>query len=528
MEESWMSRSRSLAVAGLIVLGALVPIAAGCGGGGGASGTIIRGTTDQPVSYDPAGAYDLPSYDVIYNVYQNLMTYEPGGTKPVPEAAESCDFTDAKNTTFECTMKDGLKFSDGSDLTAEDVVFSFERNVEIADPNGASSLLANMKSVKASDDKTVVFTLKQPDATFPAVITAASFAIVSDTFPADKLEDSAEVVGSGRYMVSDYKPGQQTVLEANPEYTGDDPPDNDQAIVQYFDKSSALKLAVEQGDVDIAYRSLTPTELDDLRDADGLEVVEGNGTEIRYLNFNLNLQPGENDEQKLAIRRAAAYSIDRQALADNVYEGTVEPLYSMIPQGVQFADNQPFIDEYGESPDPDAAQQELDQAGVKTPVPLELWYTPSHYGPSSADEYAEIKRQLEDTGLFTVTLKSTEWSQYSEAAFTDKYPQYQLGWFPDYPDPDDYAGSFYSKESFLNIHYSNPEMEKLLQEEKASTEDSVRDPAFAKIQQIAAEDVPIIPYFQAKQVAAVQDGVEGVEDTFDPSFIFRFWLISKE
>ena len=94
---------------------------------------IIRGTTDQPVSYDPAGAYDLPSYDVIYNVYQNLLQFPPGGNKPEPEAAESCDFTDdSRPTSARC--KDGLKFSDGSDLTAEDVVFSFERNVEIADP----------------------------------------------------------------------------------------------------------------------------------------------------------------------------------------------------------------------------------------------------------------------------------------------------------------------------------------------------------------------------------------------------------
>ena len=70
---------------------------------------------------------------------------------------------------------------------------------------------------------------------------------------------------------------------------------------------------------------------------------------------------------------------------------------------------------------------------------------PEPLRPSSGDEYAEIKRQLDDSGLFDVTLKSTEWNQYSEAAFTDKYPQYQLGWFPDYPDADDYVGNFYSR-----------------------------------------------------------------------------------
>src|SRR5918994_7490568 len=187
-----MSLVRRFGIAAVLAA-ALAAMVAGCGSGDDSGGTIIRGTTDQPVSYDPAGAYDLPSYDVIYNVYQNLLTIPPGDNKPVPEAAESCDFTNP--TTYECTMKDGLKFSDGDDLTAEDVKFSFDRNVEIADPNGASSLLANMKSVDAHDDKTVVFELKEPDATFPAVITAASFAIVSsDTFPADKLEDSAQPV----------------------------------------------------------------------------------------------------------------------------------------------------------------------------------------------------------------------------------------------------------------------------------------------------------------------------------------------
>jgi len=519
-----MSYLRRLGI--VAALAALTIAATGCGGGTGGGGTIIRGTTDQPVSYDPAGAYDLPSYDVIYNVYQNLLTVPAGGNQPVPEAAQSCDFTN--DTTYECTLKDGLKFSDGSPLTAQDVKFSFDRNVKIADPNGASSLLANMKSVEAPDDTTVVFHLKEPDATWPFLVTVASFAIVpSDVFPNDKLQPSDKVIGSGRYTVASYEPGQQTVLEKNTEYTGEDPADNDRAIVQYFDKPSALRLAVEQGDVDIAYRSLSPTDIESLRDASGVNIVEGNGTEIRYLVFNLDLQPGTSDAQKLAIRRAVAYTIDRQAIAHNVYEDTVQPLYSMVPQGLQFA-TEPFKDEYGASPDVNAAKQELQKAGVKTPLDLELWYTPSHYGTASGDEYAEIKHELDDSGLFNATLKSTEWNQYSTAAFTDKYPQYQLGWFPDYPDADDYTAPFYSKDSFLNVHYSNPEMEKLLAQEKAATNDAKRAQVLSKIQELGARDVPTIPYWQGKQVAAVRDGVNGVPDTFDPSFIFRFWLITKD
>jgi peptide/nickel transport system substrate-binding protein len=526
-----MSKVRLVLVLATAAVAAVAIAACGSSsdsGGSGSDATIIRGTTDQPISYDPAGAYDLPSYDGIYSMYQNLLTVEPGGNKAVPDAAEKCDFTDSKNMVFECTIKDGITFSDGSDLTAEDVAFSFNRNIDIADPNGASSLLANVKSIKATDDMTVEFQLKSPDATFPLALTTGSFAIVpSDVYPADKLQPSDEVVGSGRYTEAEYEPGQQTVMEKSDSYTGDTPAENGRIITQYFDKAAPLKLAVENGDVDIAYRSLSPTDIDDLDGADGVNVISGNGTEIRYFVFNTKLQPGDTDEQKLAIRQAAAQVIDRQSIADNVYNGTVQPLYSMVPQGVEYADTA-FSDAYGESPDVEAAKQTLEDAGVDTPVPLEVWWTPSHYGTSSGDEYAEIKRQLDDSGLFDVTLKSTEWNQYSTAAFTDKYPTYQLGWFPDYPDADDYSSPFYAPDSFLNIHYDNPAMDKALADEKASDDPATREKDFAEIEKIGAEDVPMIPIWQADQVAAVRDGINGVEETFDPSFIFRYWLISKD
>ena len=496
------------------------------GGSSGEEGTLIQGTIDQPVSYDPAGSYDLPSYNVIFNVYQNLLQIPPGGNEPEPEAAEECDFTDEENTVYECTLREGLKFSDGSDLTSEDVKTSFERNAKIADPQGASSLYTNLKSIDTPDDLTVVFNLSSPDATWPFLLTSGGAAIAPSEYPADKVQPSDQVIGSGRYTVAEYEPGQQTVLEANPEYTGDDPAQIDRIIIQYYDKASTLKQAVEQGEVEVAYRSLSPTDIDDLESADGLEVITGPGSEIRYLNFNLDLQEGS-DEEKLAVRQAVAQLIDRQSIADNVYNGTATPLYSMVPSGLPFH-TEAFADEYGEEPDPDGAAQTLEDAGVDTPVPLEVWWTPTHYGPASGDEYAEIQRQLEEGGLFEVTLESTEWNQYSEAAFTDKYPVYQLGWFPDYPDADNYTSPFYAKDSFLNLHYDNPEMDKLLAEEKASTDDAEREETFAQIQEIGAQDATSIPYIELSQVAVAVDGVEGVEDTLDPSYIFRYWLISKD
>ena len=521
-----MTRIRLAGALAIVALCALGVVACGDDdGGGGSGGTVIRGTTDVPVGLDPAGVYDLPSWDLLVNAYQTVVTIPPGGNKPVPDAA-TCDFTDPK--TYECKVNPGQKFSDGSPLTAEDIKFSFDRNLEINSPTGAASLLADMKSIEAPDDKTVVFNLKAPNAIWPYIVSMQSMAIVpSDVYPKDKLQPDDQVVGSGQYTVASYQPGQQAVFEKNPQYGGDYPAKNERAIIQYFDKPTALKLAVEQGDVDVAYRSFSPTDLEDLKGADGLEVVGGSGVEIRYLVFNTKLQPGSSDAQKLAVRRAAAHTIDRDAIAQNIYDGTVKPLYSQVPQGLEYA-TESYKDEFGAAPDLDAAKQELQKAGVETPVDLELWYTPTHYGVGSADEYAEIKKQFDDSGLFNVTLKSTEWNQYDEAALTDKYPQFQFGWFPDYPDADDYTAPFWASDSFLNTGYSNPQIDKLLAEEQSTTDKAKRTQAFAEIQRLAAEDAPTIPVWQGGQVAAIRDGVTGVEDTFDAAYLFRLWVISKD
>ena len=241
----------------------MTPAAAASGG----SGTIIRGTTDQPVSLRPGGRV-RPA--LLRRHLQRLPEPAPDPArrdKPVPEAAESCDFTDDDDLRVHAA-RTALKFSDGSHADAEDVKFSFERNVEIADPNGASSLLANMKSIEAPTTRHGrLQPRRRPTRPGPRCWRPRSFAIVpSDIFPADKLQADDKVVGSGRYTVAQYEPGQQTVLAGERRVHRRGPGEERPAIIQYFDKASALKLAVEQGDVDIAYRSLSPTDLEDLRE----------------------------------------------------------------------------------------------------------------------------------------------------------------------------------------------------------------------------------------------------------------------
>ena len=527
------------------VLGAAVLLATACGssagddnGKAGSSGgaskaaapagkadTYILGTTDKVVALDPAGAYDLGSQQLIGNIYQNLMVIPAGGNTPTPDAAQSCDFTDPK--TYVCKLKSGLKFSSGDPLTSEDVKFSLDRQLKIADPSGPSSLLASLKSVDATDPMTVTMHLKKPDGTWPYVLTHNVAAIVpSKIYPADKKQPDDKVIGSGPYELKKYVPNQQAVFTANPNYTGPNKAQTPNVIVQYYDQPSALKLAIEQGDVDIAYRSLSPTDIQALKgESDkGIKVVDGAGTEIRYITFNVTKPPVEQHRRAQGDRADHRPPGDR----DQRLQGHGQAAVLDGPRGDRRAPRTRSRQAFGD-PSVDKAKQILADAGVQTPINLDGWYTPTHYGPVEVDLWNEIKRQLEASGLFKVKLDSTEWTQYKDAAFAKhQYYFYGLGWFPDYPDGDNYLAPFMRDGGFFQNGYKNADVDKALDSELGSSDEDQRAKDFGTVQDAEASDVPLIPLWEGKQIAAVKDGVEGVEKTFDPAFQFRFWLVTKK
>ena len=505
--------------------GASTSTSASPSGGGNNGATIVWGSTDKPVSYDPAGSYDLPSWNVVYNVYQTLVRVDAKTQKTVPDAAESCNPSQGFKT-WTCKLKANQKFSNGDTLTSEDVKFSFDRVIKIKDPSGPSSLLGDVKT-DAPDPQTVVFHLSAANSLWPLIISTGAGAIVDHkVFPADKKLADDKVVGSGPYMLKAYQPNQLAQFLPNPNYGGDLKLANGGLVIKYYQDENALKLDVQQGKVDVVYPGLSPTALNQLKGQSGVNEVSGPGGAIRYIVFNLKTMPGDNPRQKLAIRRAMAFLLDRQSIAKNVYQGTVASLYSMVPVGLDGHEDV-YKSEFGATPSKAKAQQELQKAGVKTPVNTQIWWTPTHYGTLSGDEFTEIKRQLEGSGLFKVDLKSTEWQQYSTNCLADKCPIFQLGWFPDYPDTDDYVASFYGSTSFLNNHYTNASVDKLIADEKGSTDAAKRTVDFKKIQSSSVADVPVLPIWQGKQIAVTHGTIGGLQQTLLPDYIFRFWVLSK-
>ncbi len=531
-------RRGAATVAGAAALALLVsacgagnPGSGSTGAATGGSGSLIVGTTDKVVSIDPAAAYDNGSMLVQTQVFQYLLNFPEGQTKPVPDAAEKCEFT--QPTEYTCTMKDGLKFANGNPLTAKSVAFSYKRIIDINDANGPASLLGNMASVEAKDDKTVVFTLKSGnDQTWPQILVTSAGPIVDEkTYPADKVlsdEDAIKANGfSGPYTIGTYQKNQVAEFKANPDYNGAfNKPQVAQVTMKYYTEAGNLKLDIQNKNIDVAWRSLTPTDIESLGKVDGLKVYTGAGGELRYMVFNLKTMPGGTDAQKLAVRQAMASSIDREAISTKVYKGTYKPSFSQVPPGLPGA-NEAFKTLYGDKPNLDAAKKFLADAGVATPVPLEIWYNPDHYGSSSDQEYNEIKRQLEATNLFTVTLQSSEWTTYSKERTKDSYPIYQLGWFPDYPDADNYLTPFFGPNNFLQSHYANDEMNQLLTAQATESDWAKREALLGQIQDKVAKEVPTLPMLYGAQVAVAKSDVKGVDKTLDAAFKFRFTSLSK-
>ncbi|BCT76806.1 peptide ABC transporter substrate-binding protein [Sinomonas cyclohexanicum] len=537
-----MRSAIALAGASLLALTACTGPSGGTSSSGSAAsgGPITVGTTDKVTFLDPAGSYDNGSFMVMNQIYPFLLNSKPGSAEPQPDIATSASFTSP--TEYTVKLKSGLKWANGDALDSADVKFSFDRQVKINDPNGPASLLDNLASVDAPDATTVVFHLKQGnDQTFPQVLTGPVGPIVDhNVFPADKVMNDEDIISkkafAGPYTISSYQKNQLVSFKANPDYQGLlGKPATDTVNLKYYSDSNNLKLDVQQGNIDVAWRSLTATDVDSLAKDSKVAVHKGPGGEIRYIVFNFDTMPyGAKTPQadpakSLAVRQAMADLVDREAIATQVYKGTYTPLYSYVPDGFLGATT-PLKSMYGDGngkPSADKAKKALTDAGITSPVTLNLQYNPDHYGTSSGDEYALVKQQLEAGGLFKVNLQSTEWVTYAKDRTKDVYPMYQLGWFPDFSDSDNYLTPFFTANNFLKNHYSNTTVQDLIAKEATNPDKASRTQQLGQIQEDVAKDLSTLPLLQGSQVAVSGKDVKGVDSTLDPSFKFRLGVLSK-
>lgn len=488
----------------------------------GGGGTVTIGTTDSIASLDSGDAYAVRDWELIRAFQEPLLKWVPGSADELELGiAASMPVPNEDGTAWTIELKDGLMFGDGTPLTADVAAQQLTRLLTISEtgPNQVGLTLGNpyVESIEAVDETTIQFNLVGPIAFFPQLLTSAAYTIPNPAiFSPDELNifPDAPLTGTGPWIITDIVANESVTLEPNPNYYGDQP-NVDQVIIRQFADPQSMALAVQSGEIDVAWRILGSEVAEELATVDGLNSEVVPAGPIRYLIINHVLEP-TNDPN---VRKALAAAIDRDELSDVIFGGAVDPLYSQVPPGFLGA-TEAFDELYG-SPDLDEARAFLEAAGYSedNPLQLDVWYPPEHYGVTTADGVLLVVQQLEATGMIDVNVQSQEWSTYVGALTGgEEYPVGVLGWFFDFPDPENYLQPFIengglgtlvtSKEGDLTEGVS-PELLTLLADSRIETDQAARAAILEQLQDVYAEDVVTIPLWIEPEYIVYRDGICG-------------------
>jgi peptide/nickel transport system substrate-binding protein len=481
-------------------------------------GTLIIGTTDKVTVLDPADSYDFHTWEIHHNTMDTLLHYIPGTTDLEPGLATDMPEVSADGLEYTFHLVEGASFPDGTPFNADAVKWSIDRVMRLeGDPNWL--VTSFVESVEVVDEYTVKFKLLGPINYFPLLVATQPYSPISpNCYSEDQFDADSTCGGVGPYTISKWERDVELDLDAYAGYPGP-APKTPHIIVKYYADSTTLRLAVENGEVDIATKTLNPTDYADLEAAGKLQVIEGPGAYIRYICFNVTTPPFDQKE----LRQAIAAAVDRDAIVSIAYQGTHQPLYSMVPMGMWS-----HIDAFAPR-DLNKAEELLTGLGYSAdnPLVMDLWWTPTHYGPTEADVATVIKDNLEETGMIQVNLQNTEWATYKEYQNAGSMPVFLLGWYPDYLDPDNYTWSWghSSASDDMGIFYSSPEMDSLLEAGQVAKElrGDDRKKIYEDAQKLWTVDVPTIPLTQGSLLVVAQPNVQGI--VLDPNMLFHYFTL---
>jgi peptide/nickel transport system substrate-binding protein len=513
---------------------------------------IVIGTTDKVASLDAADAYATRDWEVLKNISDGLLNWKPGTTELEPDLATDMGTVSEDGLTYTFTLRDGIKFADGTPLTATMYAAQLNRLLTIGPscPNDVADALAvpYVASITAPDDKTMVFTLTGAYAYFRNILATAPYVVTDPRmFKADacNLFPEGPIYGTGAWYISQYSADEQMVFEPNPYYIGKYPAQVKSIIVRNYSDPNTMSLAVQSGEIDVAWRMMSADQITSLKDVKNITVGTINGGGIRFLTVNLNKAP-TNDPN---VVKAIASAIDRNEIVDTVYGGAAVPLYSMVPPG--FIGATEAFDSMYASPNLDAAKGFLTASGYSEtkPLLLDLWYPPEHYGAATASWMQLIKKQLEATGMITVNLQAQEWSTYIPALTGgESYSVGVMGWFFDYPDTSNYLDPFVYNGGMGNnittaaegsttgtpINDKASQLVALLQQADVELDDTKRIEEYKQAQDLYADLGGNIPLFFEAEHVVYSPSVHGNADqaaadtlNIGPNVLFYYSMLTK-
>ncbi len=504
---------------------------------------IVIGTTSKIRTLDPADANEFFISNVFYNTLERLYTYKEGSNEIVPQLATEMPKVSDDGLTYTVPVRTGLKFHDRTNFNAYTMKFALER---FMNSKGAPAYVLSdvIESISVPNDAELIFQLKKPLQFFPkflaftgaAAISPQVYKYIKDEKTGKLLFLPDKLIGTGPYQVTQYVEGSYLRLDAFPDYWGKKPV-NKGVDIQFFSSNSNLLNAFKTGAVDVAFQTLTPTQVKNVENnakQNGWAIASGQGATILYMVLNTQQAP-LND---VRVRQALAAAIDRPLLQNRIFFNQREPLYSLIPSA--FIESKPVFEQKYADGNGKLARQLLQEAGYSdgNPAQITIWYSPK-YGGNGDLIASTLRASIQKNTGKILQIKTERVENTVGYAFLDKgvYPAYLLDWVPDILDPDNYIKPFLECEEaegdrckkggsqFQGSFYNNPKMNELIASERKERDVTKRSQILQQIQEILAQDVPFIPLWQNKEYAFAQKGVEGVK--IEPNQQLPYWNISK-
>jgi peptide/nickel transport system substrate-binding protein len=483
---------------GVAALGVVVLAASGCASSREDPNVIVVGMTNSAVNLDPRVGNDEASQKAHQLLYNTLVRID-ATLKVVPELAESLAQPDA--VTYVARLRHGVRFHDGSELTATDVAYTFRSFLDPAF-RGRSGAYTNLERVEVVDPYTVAFHLKAPFGSFPINLVMG---IVKDGSGA---ANARSPIGTGPYKLQSFKPDDRLVLTRFDDYF-DGPAANSGIVLKVVPDDTMRGLELRKGAVDLVVNDVAPDIVWQMQREGRLRIATAPGSDYAYIGLNLR----DPALQRLEVRQAIGYAIDRDAIVKYLRRGFASTAVGIMPPMSWVFQRDVFDFRY----DPAEAKRLLDAAGFPDPdgdgprprLTLTL-------KTSTAEMYrvqaAAIQQDLARVGI-ALEVRSQEFATLLGDVVKGNFQMYTAQ-FVGVTDPDMLRRVFYSAQappSGLNrAHYRNTEVDRLIEQASALTDDEQRRRLYGQAQTAIARDVPVISLWYKTNVAVFQPDIRGV------------------
>ncbi len=479
-------------------------------------GRLVRAMTSEPAAIDPQGAASSGLSLVMPYLFDTLVTRDVDGSLH-PLLAESWETSDdGKAVTIR--LKPGVTFHDGSPLNAEAVKLTFERYLEKGVKSPIYGAVKEIDAVEVVDDLTVRFTFDQPSATFWSTVTMPYAGILSPaSMAAVDASGEGNLVGSGPFMLGEWKAGQSLTLTANPDYAwGADFMENQGApylselVFKVIPEATTQMAALEVGEVDVIFVN-QPSQLQKLAANPELRTEEMVLNSLIYLGFNS--QKGPFSEP--LVRQALSHAVDKQQILDIALGGLGQLAYTPLPPTLLGFD--PDLKQYELGYDLDQARALLEEAGFEATAsgwqrdgqPLTGLLLTSNRAPNEAIATV-LQSQFKTLGV-PVEIQQLDSKGVQDATNAGAFDL--LLWRFEWNDPDGlriFLGSD-AIGSTNRTFYSNPQVDALLQQAAHQLDPAARHELYVQAQQLILQDAPWQPLYNPVDVMAAREVVQGVK-----------------